>query len=420
MQRAPSSLLLLAALAAAAPWAQAQPISLVPNTINIFRDTRGANVVNITAGDRVQLGANVAGGSAGVSLGYLYAPTGFSAVPFPCSPLTVDPNFCSRGPAFSADRLGAWTLNFARGTNTLSVATPTLFGAEQKVPFPVSVTVSGSGSTPTISWVVPGGFTPDGIRVQVFDKSKVNPVTGAVDIIHSVAVNPTTGSYTLPATLSTGLALATGGNYTINFQLVDTRGDVVFTNNNAQILRRSNSYFAFTPLAAGAPLSVHLPTVDAGVYNFAIENVGPSSTTFIDPLVAIGYQYAIGAGDPNFRSVLLPDIGDGQYTLSVNTLAGAQSASLNQGVQFFFPEGGVGAFTVTGIETSAMLDPANATAFITGLTFSAAGSFTGTMTPLTADVAVAVPEPETYALIAMGLVALAIASRRRSRTFARI
>ncbi len=88
-------------------------------------------------------------------------------------------------------------------------------------------------------------------------------------------------------------------------------------------------------------------------------------------------------------------------------------------MQFFFPEGGVGAFTVTGIETSAMLDPANATAFITGLTFSAAGSFTGTMTPLTVDVAVAVPEPETYALMVMGLVALAIASRRRSGSFAR-
>ena len=419
MPRTPSSLFLLAVLAAAAPWAQAQPISLVPNTINIFRDTRGANDVSVTAGDRVQMGAGIAGGSAGASMGFLYAPTGFSADPFPCSPLTVDPNFCSRAPAFSADRLGSWTLNFGRGTDTLSVATPTLFGAEQKVPFPVSVTISGSGSTPTISWVVPGGFTPDGIRVQVFDKSKVNPVTGAVDIIHSVAVNPTAGSYTLPATLSTGLVLATGGNYTINFQLVDTRGDVVFTNNNAQILRRSNSYFAFTPLAAGAPLSVHLPTVDAGVYNFAVESVGPSSTTFIDPLVAIGYKYAKGASDPNFRSVLLPNIGDGKYTLSFSTLAGAQSVSLDQGVQFFFPEGGVGAFDVTGIETSAMLDPANATAFITGLTFSAAGSFTGTMTPLTVDVAVAVPEPETYALMAMGLLALAVASRRRSRTFAR-
>lgn len=35
-------------------------------------------------------------------------------------------------------------------------------------------------------------------------------------------------------------------------------------------------------------------------------------TYYIDPVVAVGYDYAIGLGDPNFQSALLPvGIGDG-------------------------------------------------------------------------------------------------------------
>lgn len=403
----------LGAMALCLPSAWAQPIELVPNTLNIFRDTRGANDVAVTPGDRVQMGADVRGGSAGVSLGFLYAPSGFRSDPFPCSPLTVNRNFCSRAPAFSSNRLEPWTLNFVRGGDTLSVQTPSLLGAEQPVPFPVSVSLRGGGTTPTVSWVVPGGFKPDGVRIQIFDKSRVNPQTGAVDIIHSVGLDPALGSYTLPATFTGGLSLAMGGQYAINFQLVETRGHVAFTNNNAQILRRSNSWFNFTPLAADAPPDVYLPTVNQGVYNFAVESVGPDSVTFIDPFVAVGYDYAIGVGDPNFDSVVLPDVGDGLYTLSFNTLAGPQAVSLEQGVRYFFPEGGVSAFRVTGIEESAMLDPANTTAFITGLTFEKKGSFTGTMTPLTVFVPGVVPEPETYALMLLGLAGVAVAARRR-------
>jgi hypothetical protein len=40
------------------------------------------------------------------------------------------------------------------------------------------------------------------------------------------------------------------------------------------------------------------------------------------------------------------------------------------------------AWTVTGISPSAALNPSNAGAFVTGLTFVSAGSFTGTMTPI--------------------------------------
>ena len=67
---------------------------------------------------------------------------------------------------------------------------------------------------------------------------------------------------------------------------------------------------------------------------------------------------------------------------------------------------------VNGIEASANLDPNNATAFVTGLTFAAKGQFTGTMIP----VAVPVPDPETTMLMLCGLGAIGVAARRRRAT----
>lgn len=166
-------------------------------------------------------------------------------------------------------------------------------------------------------------------------------------------------------------------------------------------------------MASVAPGNIQLPMVDGatGIYHFNVGSVGPDSVTFIDPTIAVGYKYAIGAGDPNFASVLLPDVGGGVFDLSFD----ATSVMLDAGVQYFFPiMGGVDAFTVTGIDPAAMLDPADTSAFVTGLTFVADGSFTGTMTPLTKDVALA-PEPASWTLLALGLLGCAAASKRLRR-----
>lgn len=101
----------------------------------------------------------------------------------------------------------------------------------------------------------------------------------------------------------------------MNFQLIGLHDGVTeFHNNNVEILSRSNFYFDFTPLTGGNPPVVALPPYVEGVYNFSIGEVGPESTTFMDPFIAIGYGYAIGAGDPNFYSVYLPNVGDGLFT----------------------------------------------------------------------------------------------------------
>jgi hypothetical protein len=389
--------------------ALAEPITLVSDSVNLFRSTVGANSVGSNTGDRVQFGADIVGGSAGTTIGAVYPATGFTVSQLNCNPLAVNADFCSRTTAYNASRTTQpWTIQFRNGTDSRSVTSPTLVGAETAVPFPTSVTISGSAAAPTISWVIPGGFNPDGLRVNIFDKNIIR-ADGGRDVVHTAAIASNATSYTLPASFSSGQTLNANGQYAINLQLIETRGHVAFTNNNAEILRRSSSFFDFTPKVASASQAVVLPTVSEGVYNFSVARVGPDSVTFIDPLVAVGYDYATGLGDPNFASVILPGVGDGQFLLAFTQGGVARTANLAAGVQYFFGGVGVNSFRVTDIETSAGLDPNDVAAFVTGLTFASVGAFTGTMTPLTVfvpDPVTGVPVPATLGLVLLGLFGL--------------
>jgi streptogramin lyase len=235
-----------------------QPITV--NHLNMFRDLRGVNDVGVATGDLLQYGADiVVGGSAGFSLGAVYPPDGFTDPPSICAPLAVNPDICVNAMLFSPLRIDSpWQLTFTNGTDQHSVPGPTLTDNDgailNPVPFPVSVTVS-EGATPTapvISWVVPEGFVPDGFRVNIYDKG-IRLANGQADVIHSVAIPAAATSYTVPAVLNSGQSLVAGGRYAINFQLIETRSHVPFTNSNAQILRRSNSFFSFAVFGGEPP-----------------------------------------------------------------------------------------------------------------------------------------------------------------------
>jgi len=79
----------------------------------------------------------------------------------------------------------------------------------------------------------------------------------------------------------------------------------------------------------------------------------------------------------------------------------------------FDPSDGIDKFSVRGIEESAGLDPNDVTAFITGLTFTDDGVFSGTQTPIAVEVA-SVPEPSTYLLLGLGMLGLIGFTRKKA------
>jgi uncharacterized membrane protein len=187
-------------------------------------------------------------------------------------------------------------------------------------------------------------------------------------------------------------------------------------NNLGQVV----GFYADPELGGQSPGFISSPAVlpgaagpDPHVYTFSTTVVS-DTPIFIDPLVAVGFTYKTGAGDPRFKTVSLPaGIGDNQYEIVV--LGQHFFVAGNEIFDFAAHgfAGGVEEFTVLGIEPEAQLDPASGSAFVTRLTFAGSGMFTGTQTAITADYTAPVPEPGRALMLAAGMAALLGLARRR-------
>lgn len=159
-----------------------------------------------------------------------------------------------------------------------------------------------------------------------------------------------------------------------------------------------------------------LPVVNSEGWSFNF-NVGPNTgRVFIDPVVAIGFDYILNSG-PNFRTVLLPTgIGDGIYDLWLwDAVLGRfvdTGVDIVGGVEYDFGAGGIDRFSIRGIEVGAAVDPNNLTAFVTGLTFDGLGTVDMLMRPVTFDTD-GNPAPEPGVLL-LALAGLALVIRRRT------
>lgn len=168
------------------------------------------------------------------------------------------------------------------------------------------------------------------------------------------------------------------------------------------------------------PAQYYLPTINASaavpVFGFSGIPVVAGQTINIDPVVATGFDYQIADGTPNIRSVTLPTgIGDNLFDLWLwdGTAWVDSNIDILGGQEYLFAPGGLDRFRITGIETGALVDPFSPTAFVTGLSFVADGTFTGTMTPLVLEIA-QVSEPPVIALILLAFGLLGVARKSRS------
>ena len=209
-----------------------------------------------------------------------------------------------------------------------------------------------------------------------------------------------TGEYTL------GFAVTNSGDTILDAALFidDAAGDCVPSCNDL-----------------GSPENPLLPIDDdtPDSFDFSFDVTEPSTPIFIDPIIAIGYDYIVNSG-PSIASVILPDIGDGIYNIlgwdgsGFNQLLGDAFAN----IAFDFGALGVDQFRVMGIETSAMLDPTDATAFVTGLTFTSTGIVDMSQVPVTFDtdsLPIAVPSPTSLIFIFIGWLLIALTHRYQTR-----
>ncbi|WP_416307811.1 nidogen-like domain-containing protein [Neptunicella sp. SCSIO 80796] len=179
-------------------------------------------------------------------------------------------------------------------------------------------------------------------------------------------------------------------------------------------------------LPGDSPANPVLPIIDLahpGEYEFEFVITEPETPIFIDPDVAIGYDYIVNSG-PLFASVVLPTgFDDNLFDLwlwdsNLNDWFDT-TIDITGGIEYFFTTA-VDRFRILGIDIAEMVDPNNPLAFVTGLTFNTAGIINMNQNAITEFVddgtSNQVPEPPTLLLmLAAAMCLLRIRKQTTSR-----
>ncbi len=294
---------------------------------------------------------------------------------------------------------------------------------------------SPNAETTVVTWDSVGFFSSDSSLTNTFQlvlRDRSDTGAGNFDIeFRYEDLNWTTGDASggsgglggTPA--QAGFDAGDGVNF---FTLPGSRTAAVLDlQNTSNVSENTPGLWSFAIREGGTPGSTPdnplLPVVNNGQFVFDF-NVELNQTVFIDPIVAIGYDYEVTSG-PNFQTVLLPTgIGDDLYDLFLfdDTLMDYTDSGIDLagGSVHNFGPGGVDRFRILGIETEAGLDPNDTEAFVTGVSFTSAGRVQMTQTPISFDTDPGgpgpIPEPSTVVLFATGLLGLGLSQWRKTQT----
>jgi hypothetical protein len=196
---------------------------------------------------------------------------------------------------------------------------------------------------------------------------------------------------------------------TLTFIVADTSDDALDT----------TTYFAAFGAEGSSEFIPILPSNDEPPFEFEIPVPDRDTVIWVDPVVAVGYDYAVTSG-PNFASVTMPTSvqSDPFEVYLFDGTAFVFEALINPGQTHDFGVVGVDQFRILGIDPNLGLDPNDFLAFPTGLTWVDAGLSEFTMTPIEESVGTA-PEPASLTLLGVGLFGIALMNRRRKASVAR-
>jgi hypothetical protein len=320
---------------------------------------------------------------------------------------------------FDTSLTASWTIRLENEGDTLEVVTPDIDTSRLAPPITGAKLSNLGTTTPILSWETPS-VLPDELAVSVYDLSQINELTGQPLGIGFFIVDPTSTEFQVPEGLvqedgfySFGITTATYRSGDVN-PLTGTSLDGSYESLNVTFLD------FYTGEYDGVD-GVYLPVIDtsSGLPQFIFDNlVKAGIVEFYDPIVAVGYDFSIGSGDPNFASFVLPLLGDGVFELWLSN--GSEFEYITDvlaGDTYSFGDVGVGAFRILGIEPELGVNPFDTTAFAVGLSFVADGRFTGSMQPITVDYEgpAVVPIAGSASLMLTGLAAIGAFSTRLRR-----